>query len=531
MEGTAMHATILNAGIFGETVLTYSRFAKPQAADGNYEMIDFEQMLNEALVRGLPGKSGGIVDASWLDPALLAAPDWAYRDARGECAGLVLGHRLGRGIGTLDNRHMLTVAGSRGGKGVSLIVPNLLLYDGSVIAIDPKGELAAITARARRAKGQTVVVLDPFGVSGLADRGSFNPLDELDAASGTVKDDAGIIADALIVGSEREPHFTDTARILVKTLILYVLTFDDPGERTLVSVFKLLNGSHQLILDVTERSEGRVTGRKALFALLRACTGHYGNAVAGMGAHFADMAEREIASVLSTALTQLEFLESEDMERVLQSSRMRLSDLKTERATVYLCLPAMRMGTHARWLRVLINLALVAMERTRSTSSVPVLTILDEFPVLGHMKSVETAAGLMAGFGVKLWVVVQDLTQLRRLYEHSWETFIGNAGVATFWSNTDKFTLEHVSERLGQTAVRLQHRNEVTPQQRLGGASGMRDELRVQRLAAANELEKILERRTDRILVMAAGQSPVILQRFHYYRDAPFKSLFDTWRG
>lgn len=492
--------------------------------------IDFEAALDTDLVRGLPGKSGGIVDASWLDPAALVGPQWAYRDEAKVCAGLVLGYRRGHPVGTRDNRHMLTVAGSRGGKGVSLIVPNLLLYDGSVIAIDPKGELAAITSRARRQKGQTVVVLDPFGVSGCADRGSFNPLDQLDPASGTVKDDAGIIADALIVGSEREPHFTDTARILVKTLILYVLTLE-PADRTLTTVYKLLAGSHPLILDIAQRSEGRITGRDALFGLLRACTGHFGNAVAGMGANFAQMADREVASVVSTALTQLEFLDSEDMERVLQSSSFRLADLKASRATIYLCLPAMRMGTHARWLRVLINLALVAMERTKVKTTIPVLALLDEFPVLGHMKSVETAAGLMAGFGVKLWVVLQDLPQIKRIYERSWETFVGNAGVATFWSNTDKGTLDYVSERLGQTAVRLQQRNEVTPQQRLGGASGVRDELRVQRLAAASELEKILERDKRRVLVMAAGCAPVILQRIQYYDDPPFKGLFDTWQG
>ncbi len=54
----------------------------------------------------------------------------------------------GRYVGHDDDRHILTVAGSRAGKGVSLIVPNLLFWPGSVIAIDPKGELATVTASA-----------------------------------------------------------------------------------------------------------------------------------------------------------------------------------------------------------------------------------------------------------------------------------------------------------------------------------------------------------------------------------------------
>lgn len=148
----------------------------------------------------------------------------------------------------------------------------------------------------------------------------------------------------------------------------------------------------------------------------------------------------------------------------------------------------MNMGTHARWLRVILNLALVAFERTRVKIDIPVLMVLDEFPVLGNMKSIETAAGLMAGFGVKLWLVVQDIGQLSRLYKDSWETFIGNAGVMTFYSNLDKRTLDYLSDKLGQTAVLVEQSNDTTLSQRHAGGTGRREELRVQRLAAPNEL-------------------------------------------
>ena len=130
-------------------------------------------------------------------------------------------------------------------------------------------------------------------------------------------------------------------------------------------------------------------------------------------------------------------------------------------------------------------------------------------------------------FGVKLWVVLQDLTQIKRLYRESWETFIGNAGVMTFWSNSDKTTLDYISDKLGQTAVRLEHRNDTTMHQRLSGSSGTREELRVQRLAPANELEEMLERGRRSILVKAAGHAPVILQRVLYYDDPPFAGHWD----
>ena len=62
------------------------------------------------------------------------------------------------------------------------------------------------------------------------------------------------------------------------------------------------------------------------------------------------------------------------------------------------------------------------------------------------MESIEKAAGQIAGFGVKLWPVIQDLTQLQRDYREAWETFMGNAGLLTFFGNTDLTTTEHIAK-------------------------------------------------------------------------------------
>ncbi len=496
-------------------------------------MSQFEDLLQNDLRRGVEGQPSALVDAMWLDPGRLSEPRWRHRNEAGHIGGIILGHRLNQSVGSLDNRHVLTVAGSRAGKGVSLIVPNLLMYDGSVLAIDPKGELARMTARQRRAKGQKVVILDPFPETGGQPQGSFNPLKELDLTSKHVKDDVGQIADALITANERDPHWTDSARILVKALILYTLSLPEKDHH-LITVYQLLNLSHPAVVELERRIEkggpasSKASGRYALFKLMQTCTGPFADTVLGAGKNFESMADKELASVFSTALTQLEFLDSEAMRDVLVRHDIRLSELKTGKATLFLCLPATRMGTHARWLRVIINLALMAFERTAVKLDIPVLMVLDEFAVLGHMKSIETAAGLVAGFGVKLWIVLQDLTQIQRLYDKSWETFIGNAGVATFWANTDKTTLTYVSDKLGQTSVRLVQKSELSPSQRLGGSTGRREELRVQRLASTDELERMLDRDRERVLVLATGQPPVIIQRFIYYRDdEQFGGLYD----
>ena len=142
----------------------------------------------------------------------------------------------GRYIGHSDDRHILTVAGSRAGKGISLIVPALLTWPHSAICIDPKGELATITA-SRRGRGSEwadpmpgdrdrVFVLDPFKrVTGPAEqyRSAFNPLADLNPDTDDGLDMAGQIADALVVQQEGAgAHWTMSARAFLLGLVLYV---------------------------------------------------------------------------------------------------------------------------------------------------------------------------------------------------------------------------------------------------------------------------------------------------------------------
>lgn len=487
-------------------------------------MSDFESDLGHDLPRGFSGGGGQLVEAQWLDPAELTHRRWRYADEQGRAAGLLLGYRGGRGIGLLDDRHLVTIAGSRAGKGVSHLVPNMLRYEGSVMAIDPKGDLARITARARKRLGQKVVVLDPYHANGVLASGAFNPLDEIAAASPQAIGQAALIADALIMPNERDPHWTDSARQLLKALILFTLTLP-PGDRHLVTTRRLLTLAHPVVRATAKELQS--DWEAALFKLLQGCAGRYDDLVAATGASFASMGEKERSSILSTARTQTEFLDGPELAGVLTRSDFRLAELKTSKVTVYLSLPATAMGPDGRWLRVILALALAAFERERTKPEIPVLLLLDEFHVLGHFKAIETSAGLVAGFGVKLWTVLQDIGQLKRHYRESWETFIANAGVLSVWGNSDQTTLEYISQRLGQTGVRIMQPSGATSGARLAGASALREELRVQRLLAPHEVESLLAREKRRVLVMAAGSRPVILQRPIYYEDKPFAGLFD----
>ncbi len=411
--------------------------------------------LND-VVSGFPR---GLPDGDKLKPLATArwpsADEVAARLDRWRPGLFLLGRdQTGRYFGHGDDRHILTVAGSRSGKGVSLIVPNLLYYPGSCLAIDPKGELATITASRRSAGGSEwsqamdpgkgkVFVLDPFGnVTGPAVRfrASFNPLADLDPDTERGFDLAWQIADALIIQAVGDgAHWTQSARTFLFGLVLYVAKAEReaPASKNLIRLRHLLT-----------------QGRKGFTDMLAD--------MAGMGGLIGRSADSlnsrppvEKWSVISTCETHTAFLEGPSMERVLTGSDFRLEEMKADRVTVYLCLPATRLATHGRWLRMIVSLAIDAMERTGpiERGRPPVLFCLDEFAAMGHMASIESAAGQIASFGVKLWPVLQDIPQLQRDYKAGWETFMGNSGLLTFFNNTDLTTTENISKRLGDTEV------------------------------------------------------------------------------
>jgi type IV secretion system protein VirD4 len=113
-------------------------------------------------------------------------------------------------------------------------------------------------------------------------------------------------------------------------------------------------------------------------------------------------------------------------------------------------LPAERMRTHSVWLRLVVASALRALY---TPGGLPVLFMMDEFAQLGHLGPIEDAFGLVRGYGVQLWPILQDLNQLKELYKERWETFVANAGIVQCFAPNDQTTAEWMSRRAGDTTV------------------------------------------------------------------------------
>ncbi|MDN5927047.1 MAG: type IV secretory system conjugative DNA transfer family protein [Hyphomicrobiales bacterium] len=405
--------------------------------------------------------------------------------------------------------HLLTMAPTRTGKGVGTIIPNLLTADRSVICIDPKGENAKIASRARERFGP-VHVLDPFGVNGQKSA-AFNPLDQLDAAGLDVAEDASTLADALVYddpGTAGEAHWNEEAKALIAGIILHIVASEPRDRRTLATL------RYNLTL-----------APEAFAALLKAmqASPDAGGLVARAANRHLGKSDREAAGVLSAAQRHTHFLDSPRMTAVLGRSDFRFADLKARTVTVFLVLPPDRLSTYSRWLRLLVTQSLIDMARASGKPPAPVLYLLDEFAALGHLAPVERAMGLMAGYGVQLWPILQDVHQLRATYGTRAGTFLSNAGVLQVFGVNDHDSARLVSDLLGQGTAVFKTMGQALDSEKSGISFGEHHSGRP--LLTPDEVRNLPQ---NLQLLFLAGQRPIVAGKLAYYADPEFRGLYDA---
>lgn len=194
---------------------------------------------------------------------------------------------------------------------------------------------------------------------------------------------------------------------------------------------------------------------------------------------------------------------------------------------MFLVLPPDRLDTYARWLRLLIAQAVTDMARSPARPDRPVLFLLDEFAALGRLEPVERAMGLMAGYGLQLWPILQDMHQLRATYGERAGTFMSNAGVVQAFGVNDHATADMLSRTIGDTTIEYTTFSSSRPASvfsdgaRSQSASG---HVAARRLATPDE---IMRMPADTLLLLRQGERPLWARKIRYYDQREFAGLAD----
>lgn len=352
--------------------------------------------------------------------------------------------------------HVLTYAPTRSGKGVGLIVPTLLSWGASAVVTDLKGELWAMTAGWRKKHARNKVLrFEPATANGSV---CWNPLDEIRLGTeyevGDVQNLATLIVDPN--GKGLDSHWQKTAFALLVGVILHALykAKDDGTTATLPAVDGMLANPNRDIAELWMEmaTHGHVAGQNH-------------PAIGSAARDMMDRPEEEAGSVLSTAKSYLALYRDPVVARNVSRSEFRIRDLMhaEDPVTLYIVTQPNDKDRLRPLVRVMVSMVVrLLADRMDFANGRPVaqyrhrlLMMLDEFPSLGRLQILQESLAFVAGYGIKCYLICQDLNQLksRETGYGPDETITSNCHVQNAYPPNRVETAEHLSRLTGQTTV------------------------------------------------------------------------------
>ena len=424
------------------------------------------------------------IEAATLLPRARTVMDWVKGSPSHSTDGVYVGGWVDA-KGTLHYlrhsgpEHVLTYAPTRSGKGVELVIPTLLSWPHSALIADLKGELWELTAgwRQQHAKNK-VLRFEPAAAEGTV---RWNPLDEVRLGTEHEVADVQNLATILVDPDGRglESHWQKTSQALLVGVMLHALyqARQDGTTTSLPAVDRMLADPQRPIAELWKEmtTYGHVNGQV--------------HPVVGAAARdMLDRPEEEAGSVLSSAKSYLALYRDPLVAHNVNASEFKIRDLMhhTNPVSLYLVTKPNDKARLRPLIRVFVAMAMRLLTDTiavhRETippsgfmglleslgirSASPQLTtkpayahrllgMLDEFPSLGKLEIFQESLAFMAGYGLKFYLICQDINQLR-----SRETGYGadeaissNCHIQNAFPPNRLETAEHLSRLTGQTTV------------------------------------------------------------------------------
>lgn len=430
--------------------------------------------------------------------------------------------------------HIMAFAPTRSGKGVGLVLPTLLEWKESVVILDIKGENHAITSPWRASIGQKVLKFEPTAPEGSA---SFNPLAEIRKGTDYELQDCQNIA-AMVIDPDgkglndfwKQSGFEWlTAGILH---VLYRVQREDGRTANLADVNQIMAGARvdddaedvmEAILDEMIAFDH---GRETVNIEVRRCA-------KAMKA----IAPPQRSGTHSTSMAQLALYADPIVTRNTSKSDFSIDDLMNDDTPVslYIVIPPSDIDRLRPLVRIIFNIMLrrltsdmeFADGRSVAGYKHRLLLMLDEFTSIGKLEIFEKALAFMAGYGLKCYLIVQDLTQLQQAYGKE-ESITSNCHIRIAYAPNKVETAKILSDYAGKTTIVQKKRSKSGGGGKGGGSiSDSVSETGVPLLTpdecmslpgaqknAAGEVTK-----PGAMLIFAAGFAPIYGQQRLYFMD------------
>lgn len=428
--------------------------------------------------------------------------------------------------------HILGFAPTRSGKGVSLVLTTLLSWLHSVLVLDIKGENWRLTSGFRALLGQRILKFDPTAETGSI---RFNPLAEVRIGTDFEIADAQNIA-AMVIDPEgkglrdfwmKSGFAWLTAGILH---VLYKIRETEGRVASLPDVSMAMSapgdGIEKMLKEMIafeHRFEAR--SREAIDKIVHATA-----------QEMLDRAPQERSGVHSSALTELSLYRDPIIAANVSTSDFRLSDLMNgeKPASLYIIVPPSDIDRLRPLLRVVMNLFMRRLMQNVAADGKPayrhrLLVLLDEFTSIGKLEIFDRSLGFMGGYGLKCYLIVQDLAQIIGTYGRE-NGIIGNCHVQIAFAPNDIQTAKTLSDKTGISTVVQVRRDRSHKALALLGNVTDRVQETSRPLLTADECMRLKAAKKSRrdptkivragdMLVFVAGRPPILGRQPLYFQN------------
>ncbi|MCA8421403.1 type IV secretory system conjugative DNA transfer family protein [Burkholderia cenocepacia] len=433
---------------------------------------------------------------------------------------LVVGRWRGRYLRFAGQQFVLLAAPARSGKGVGIVIPNLLSYSDSVVVLDIKQENFRLTAGFRRAHGQAVYLFNPFAEDGCTHR--YNPLS-------VIADDMFRVGDILAIGYVLYPagghdeFWKDQARNLLLGLVLPLCDLREARRAgasgvpdypiTMGEVLRQSSGNGQPVKTYLNRmliQHRQYLSRACIDALNR----------------FLANDDKVLASILATFNAPLTIWANPIVDAATSANDFDLRDVRRRKMSVYLGVTPDHLSEAAILMNLmfsqLVNLNTKELAEDNPALKYQCLLLLDEMTAIGKIQIIARAVAYMAGYNLRLLSIVQSDSQLESVYGRAdARTIVTNHAMQILFAPREQKDANAYSEMLG---TRTERSRTTSRSNGMFGARGGASESFSDQRRALMLPQEIKELARDKEIILLENTKPILADRICYWRDRAFTS-------
>ncbi len=346
------------------------------------------------------------------------------------------------------NLNTLVCGGSGAGKTRFYCKPNLMQANTSFVILDPKGEILRDTGGLLKAKGYEIRVLDLISMD---KSHCYNPFVYLQSDNDVQRLVTNLFKSTTPKGAQAQDPFWDTAASMLLLALIFYLRYEAPEEeQNFPMVMEMLRAGA-----IEDEEDNRPTPLDNLFSDLEMenpdhiAVKYYHNYHSGSA--------KTIQSIQITLAARLEKFNLESLAAMTQTDELDLPSMGEKKVALFALIPdndsSFNFLVSILYTQLFQQLFYSADHVHGGSLPVPVHFLMDEFANVSLPDDFDKILSVMRSRGVSVSIILQNLAQLKALFEKQWESIVGNCDEFLYLGGNEQSTHKYVSELLGKETI------------------------------------------------------------------------------